>query len=347
MQRAPAGECTVECCNLANNVVEHGANRYTCVRHGRCHTCDGVDRAEDPHPVVIVNPEFQHVCGFSAFVVGTGYSNHDYSDDAFSAKHTDDDAMGTRAAIFEAGTQDMLAASLRQRRTNRPLTSESGGGTGKGGRKAAIAAAKGVYDGVWSARLEQTVGRTLATLTDRGERARIAQYHERKALAEFVAADRKYARAARRECVRRSRVLREVCAERVAKKHRRIVPDMSPRDAGRWCRSVVCLWRLLVGESKERFTMPDMCASLVVGCLYGMAEGITHAKTGFVMCRPDQVLADTLPPPQDLAYLGIPQRTRSNGQKQLYRLVNGFVAMRHDPESACAEVLEKLAACSR
>lgn len=107
--------CTKECCELRDNIIAHDdGRRYTCIRHGVCHTCDGPDRDGDPHPVIFSPPnESLLVCGFSGIVVGNIYSQHDCSDEACSAKVVDDDAMGMRGMTFEHGDCAVAGGSVK------------------------------------------------------------------------------------------------------------------------------------------------------------------------------------------------------------------------------------------
>ena len=320
---------------------------YSCLRHGNSHVCDGVDRPDDPHPVIFVNENSEHICGFSALVVGVNSSRQDYSDDVCSSKTIDEGTMGMRGGIYEGGAAPAATDITRQGRTGRcgdgPVDSVAKADCRRKAASTAASAARGVYDDAWCAKLEQVVRRTLQTLTNAAARGKISREHDDKAFAEFATADKKYARASRRAHSRMSRLLREVCAERIARKHRRCVPSVDPRSAARWCRDVVCLWKLFIGASPaDRMSMPDACTPFIIGCLYGMAEGISHDRTGHVLYPPDPELEEVLPPPQDLSMLGVQQRTRSNGQKQLYRLVANFVVAKGDPEKACSEVRSKL-----
>lgn len=184
----------------------------------------------------------------------------------------------------------------------------------------------------------------MLTLTDMGRRAEIAKFHEARALAEFQSCDRKYARAAHRLGVRTLRVVREICAARMERKHRRTVPDVHPVAVTRWCNAVAELWKILVPNTAagERGNAPDSCMAFIVGCLYGMAEGVTHAKTNCRLLAPDPELAAALPPPLDLPLLGVQQRTRSSGQKQLHRLMNTYVQSVGGPEKAKSELERRM-----
>jgi hypothetical protein len=345
-EKFPTIPCTRECCDIPDNIVDHGDLRYTCVRHEWCHTCDGVARPEDPCPCIVISEEQQHVCGFSHIVVGVNYSAQDFSDDPSSAKRIDDDCGGMRGSVFEHGLAATACGSIQQGRSGQSGDRKDDAAPAPRSLKAVAAAARAKADADWFSRMVQGTRRVLLGMTDRDARDRIAREHDARALAEYRTAEGKYARAAHRAGARRSRIVREIHAERLDRKHRRSVPEVGPRAVARWCANVVALWRLLVhtlpSETAERGSAPDSCTAFIIGSIYGLADGIAHGKTGIVVVPPDPELAAALPPPQDLAELGVQQRSRSSGQKLLNKLINDFVIKSGSPEKARDDIATKL-----
>jgi hypothetical protein len=145
--------------------------------------------------------------------------------------------------------------------------------------------------------------------------------------------------------------VREILAQRLEHKHHRVVPEVGPFAVAHWCSCVVCLWKIFIASSPETAaeggTMPDSSMAFIMGCLYGMAEGLTYPKTGCVLIPPDPDLAAALPPPQDLTALGVAQRTKSNGQKLLHRLLNDRVLSIGSAEAVRDEIVTKLSECRK
>ena len=323
--------CDVGCCT-ANNIVNHGDDGYTCLKHGRFHVCKGEasTRRDDPttrHPVTLVSHDLEYTCGFSGAVLGSCKSAHDYSDDKFSSHRIDDDCMGAKGAIASENEPTVLTDAVSRRRHGSPPRSHR----------------QPRFPGEGGQRLAESVRRVVALLTDGGARAALSKTHADRALAEFRAADRRYLRASRKKCVRPSRPLRDIVAEQLLQKHRRTLPGFDAIDRSAWTQATLLMWQELVSKAPPGAPIPDSCATFALGCLYALAAGITHDKTGAVAWRGDPALAAALPPPQDLPELGVQQKTRSTGHKQFYRLFDVRVSNGGDPVAACKDLARKLA----